>query len=184
MGLPEDELAWWGLKPEHGLVAGELLKNGDVDAIGGRLGSGCVDHRLREDDGKQHPRNWPRSATNPLEPDGYTVTVGHVLEGVKKVTGLQDGELATVHILVDCELRSAYLNQVRRRNDQRRDEAVRRTDALVLNETAFSNHERRVTFLDRKYERLLHQLEVAQLARSQRASSSRPSEDRRRVETS
>ena len=78
------------------------------------------------------------------------------VEGVEAAaTALTSGVL---DLLIDlkCEIVEAQVYKFMRQSEDQRNEAVMRTNALVLNDVDFAGHERRLALLDEEFDRLLH----------------------------
>ena len=78
------------------------------------------------------------------------------VEGVEAAaTALTSG---VFDLLIDlkCEIVEAQVYKFMRQSEDQRNEAVMRTNALVLNDVDFAGHERRLALLDEEFDRLLH----------------------------
>ena len=173
MDLPEDEAAWWDSSPVAAMLVVNLLDGSDQDVIvpaktacsfmlAYQRFRGSVEHVL----GPIHPTGSAFQEPMPALPDPSAVTVGQLrgwVELAAQTTGLSE---RLVLAGIEAEIGRAFLHQQLRQNDDRRRDEILRADALVLTSADSHDHERRVNFLDKEYDRLVNRLEVSQRART------------------
>ncbi len=164
MDVPDDEKAWWHSDPAAAFQVAQSLTEGDLETDLDPYKVMDFAHAFERCAGHALPAFWLDGAEGHELP-AFKITAKQLLDVVQEDARSHGMEPFRLLGSIELEAGRATIHQQLRRREETVKTEEKRVSALILSDSEFSQHERRVNLLEKEYDRLVRRLEISQRAR-------------------